>query len=68
MKTITTSEDHKDALRRVENLWNSKENSADSEELNLLVTLISDYEEKNYPIEKPNPLDALKFRADQENA
>ena len=52
IKTIITDEDHKNTSSRVGKLWNAKENSADAEDLDLLVNLISDYEEKNFPIEK----------------
>lgn len=42
-----------------------KPNSKESDELEVLSILIEAYEKKNYPIEPPNPIDAILFRLDQ---
>lgn len=41
--------------------------SADSDELEILSILIKEYENENYPVPKPNPLEAIKFRLEQMN-
>ncbi len=41
--------------------------SADSDELEVLSILIKEYENENYPVPKPNPLEAIKFRLEQMN-
>ncbi len=41
--------------------------SADSDELEVLSILIKEYENENYPVPKPNPLEAIKFRLEQLN-
>ena len=56
---IRTDEDHARALRRIEQLWNAKPNSPEEAELNILATLVDAYEEKRWPIEAPNPVDAI---------
>jgi len=40
-------------------------NSAESDELEVLSILVKQYEQEHYPIPKPNPLEAIKFRLEQ---
>jgi HTH-type transcriptional regulator / antitoxin HigA len=65
IKPIRGEADYERALRRVEELWNSPEGSAGSDELDILATLIEAYEQENYPIEFPDPIEAIKFRLEQ---
>jgi HTH-type transcriptional regulator / antitoxin HigA len=65
IKPIRGEADYKQALRRVEELWNSPEGSAGSDELDILATLIEAYEQEHYPIELPDPIEAIKFRLEQ---
>ncbi|HKN60627.1 MAG TPA: hypothetical protein VJW93_05600 [Candidatus Acidoferrales bacterium] len=65
IKPIKTEADYKRALRRVEELWNSPKGSPGSDELDVLATLIEAYEKEHYPIDVPDPLDAIKFRLEQ---
>jgi HTH-type transcriptional regulator / antitoxin HigA len=65
IKPIREEADYEKALRRVEELWNSPEGSAESDELDILATLIEAYEQEHYPIELPNPIEAIKFRLEQ---
>ena len=65
IKPIKTEADYKRALRRVEELWNSPKGSPGSDELDVLATLIEAYEKDHYPIDVPDPLDAIKFRLKQ---
>ena len=48
-KPILTESDYEQALRRVEALWDSPEGSAESDELDVLATLIEAYEREHYP-------------------
>jgi HTH-type transcriptional regulator/antitoxin HigA len=64
IKPIRTKKDYKEAMLRVDTLWDAKENSIEEDELDVITTLIEAYEEKNFPISKPNPIDAIKFRMD----
>jgi HTH-type transcriptional regulator/antitoxin HigA len=67
LKPIKTEEQYEIALARVYELMQKdlKENSVESDELEVLSILIKEYENEHYPIPAPNPLDAIKFRLDQ---
>lgn len=66
IKPIRTIEDHKLALARIEQLWDAEINSPESDELEILATLVEAFEEVNYPIETPDPIDAIRFRMEQQ--
>ncbi len=65
IKPIKSESDYERALRRVEELWDSPKGSAESDELDILATLIEAYEQEHYPIELPDPIEAIKFRLEQ---
>jgi HTH-type transcriptional regulator/antitoxin HigA len=66
IKPIKEEMDYERALHRVEELWNSPKNSPQSDELDVLVTLIEAYEREHYPIDLPGPIEAIKFRLEQQ--
>jgi HTH-type transcriptional regulator/antitoxin HigA len=66
IKPIKNGRDYEKALRRVEPLWKSPEGSVESDELDVLATLIEAYERKHFPIDMPDPVEAIKFRLEQE--
>jgi|HubBroStandDraft_6_1064221.scaffolds.fasta_scaffold44863_1 HTH-type transcriptional regulator/antitoxin HigA len=66
IKPIRTEADYDRALRRVEKLWDSPKGSAQSDELDILATLIEAYERQHYPIDLPSPIEAIKFRLEQQ--
>ena len=66
IKPIKSERDHEQALQRVESLWKSPEGSAESDELDVLATLIEAYEREHYPVDLPDPVEAIKFRLEQE--
>src|SRR5438309_3662003 len=66
IKPIRGEADYERALRRVEELWNASEGSTESDELDILATLIEAYEREHYPVELPDPIEAIKFRLEQE--
>jgi HTH-type transcriptional regulator / antitoxin HigA len=65
IKPIRGEADYERALRRVEELWNASEGSTESDELDILATLIEAYERERYPVELPDPIEAIKFRLEQ---
>jgi len=67
IKVIKTEKDYEDALRFVGSLMshNSDPNSDEGERLNLLSTLIEDYEAREFPRTFPDPIEAIKFRMEQ---
>ena len=67
IKPIRNERDHERALRRVEELWNSPEGSPQSDEMGILVTLIDAYDESIYTIDLADPIEAIKFRLEQQD-
>src|SRR5690348_3175706 len=66
MKPIKTEADHKAALREIERLWGAKEGTPEGDHLDILATLIEAYEEAHFPIDFPDPVEAIKFRLEQQ--
>jgi len=66
IKPIKNDRDYERALLRVEALWDAKEGSRESDELDILATLIEAYEREYYPVDPPDPVEAIKFRLEQE--
>jgi len=64
-KVIKTEEQHEETLGRIEELMDGKPGTAEGDELELLVTLVELYEENRYPIDLPDPIEAIKFRMEQ---
>lgn len=65
IKPIKSAEDHEAALTRIDELWDAEPNTPDGDELEVLVTLVTAYEEKEFPIEAPDPIEAIRFRMEQ---
>ena len=65
IKPIKRDADYEQALRRIEELWDSPKGSRESEELDILTTLVEAYERQHYPIDLPDPIEAIKFRLEQ---
>ncbi len=64
-KVIKTTAEHESALARVEELFTAKPGTAEGDELELLLLLVETYEEKEFPIELPDPIEAIRFRMEQ---
>ena len=65
IKPIKTKRDHRAALSRIDALWDAKSKTPEGDELDVLATLVSEYEEKNFPIDTPDPIESIKFRMEQ---
>ena len=65
LKPIRTKGDYRAALAEVERLWGAKSGTARGDRLDLLATLIDAYEAKHYPMDPPDPIDAIQFRMEQ---
>ncbi|OYT16920.1 MAG: transcriptional regulator [Bacteroidetes bacterium 4572_77] len=65
IKPIRTENDYNESIKRIEDLWGSKKDSPQGDELDLLVTLVESYELKHYPIAPPDPVEAIIFRMEQ---
>ena len=66
IKPIRSPDDYEKALRRAETLWDAPPGSPQSDELDVLATLIDAYEQQRYPIDLPDPIEAIKFRLEQQ--
>jgi HTH-type transcriptional regulator/antitoxin HigA len=67
IKPIKTDNDYQDALKRLEVIFDAEPNSPEDDELAILVVLIDDYENIHFPIDMPDPIEAIKFRMEQLN-
>jgi HTH-type transcriptional regulator / antitoxin HigA len=65
IKPLKTKKDYNLAMARLENIFDSKAGTPEGDELEILGILIEKYESANYPIEFPDPIEAIKFRMEQ---
>ncbi|HLE14198.1 MAG TPA: transcriptional regulator, partial [Anaerolineales bacterium] len=66
IKIIKTEAEYEATLARIEALMDAEPKSPQEEELELLVFLVEKYEAERYPIDLPDPVEAIKFRMEQE--
>ena len=66
IKLIRTDEDLAAALARMDQLWGAGLNTPESDELEVLALLIEKYEDEHYPIPPSDPIEAIKFRMEQQ--
>src|SRR5438132_8331128 len=66
IKPIRTKKDYETALAEVERLWGAKIGTPDGDRLDILATLIDAYEAAHYPMDPPDPVEAIKFRMEQQ--
>ena len=66
IKPIKNEEDYTQTLKYIESLMDAKPNTLQMDELEVLTTLVEAYEEQHYKIEAPDPIEAIKFRMEQE--
>ena len=64
-KVIKTEKDYQKALKRLEIIFDSKKGSREGDELELLGLLLDNYEKDKFPIDLPDPIEAIKFRMEQ---
>ena len=66
IKPLRTKKDYEAALKDVERLWGAKSGTPDGDRLDVLATLIESYEDVHYPMDPLDPIDAIKFRMEQQ--
>lgn len=66
IKPIRTDADYKQALSEVERLWGAKRGTPKGDHLDVLATLIDAYETEHYPMDPPDPVEAIKFRMESQ--
>ena len=66
IKPIRTEADYEAVLRRIEALWGAAQGTPEGDELDVLATLAESYESVHYPVGLPDPIEAIKFRLEQQ--
>lgn len=66
LKILKTKKDYHEALERFEEIFQAKVGTKESDEADVLSLLIGEYEEKHFVINAPNPLEAIKYRMEQQ--
>lgn len=65
IKPIKTDADYRAALKEIEGLMMAGPDTPEGEKLDVLVTLVEAYEHKHYPLDLPDPVEAIKFEMEQ---
>lgn len=66
IKPIRDEKDYDAALAEVERLWGAKSGTPRGDRLDVLATLIDVFEGKRYPVDPPDPIEAIEFRMEQQ--
>jgi HTH-type transcriptional regulator/antitoxin HigA len=66
IKPIRTETDYESALAEVERLWGARSGTPKGDRLDVLATLIAAYEERHFPFTAPDPIEAIRFRMEQQ--
>jgi len=66
VKPIRKTKDYEAALKEMEKLWGAKSGTPEGDRLDVLATLIDAYEAVHYPMDPPDPIEAIKFRMEQQ--
>ncbi|ALO17243.1 Antitoxin HigA [Salinivirga cyanobacteriivorans] len=67
IKPIKTEEDYQAALSRLEEIFDAPDGTPESDELDILGLLVDEYEKEHYPIDSPDPIEAIKIRMEELN-
>ena len=65
IKPIKTEPDYRDALKRLEMIFDAPIGAPESDEADILGLMVDEYEKKHYPIEAPDPIEAIKIRMEE---
>jgi HTH-type transcriptional regulator/antitoxin HigA len=65
LKLLKTKKGYEQALRRLDVIFDAKKGSKEGDELEVLGMLIEQYENEHFPIDLPDPIEAIKFRMEQ---
>jgi HTH-type transcriptional regulator/antitoxin HigA len=65
IEPIKSQRDYRRALKDIEGLMTAKRNTPEGDRLDVLVTLVEAWEQKHYPLDLPDPVEAIKFHMDQ---
>lgn len=65
-RPIRNDADYRRALAEIERLWGAAGGTDDGDRLDVTATLVDAYEAEHFPIDPPDPIDAIKFRMEQQ--
>jgi HTH-type transcriptional regulator/antitoxin HigA len=65
IKPIRTKADYRAALKEIEGLMDAEAGTPEGEQLDVLATLVEAYERKHFPMDLPDPVEAIRFRMEQ---
>jgi len=65
IKPVRNDHDHEEAIAEIERLWDAVPGTPEHDRLEVLGMLVADYEEERWPIDAPDPVEAIKFRMEQ---
>ncbi len=65
IKPIHTEADYRSMLREIETLMTASAGSLQGDRLDVLVTLVEAYERSHFPVDLPDPIEAIRFVMDQ---
>ena len=65
IKPIRTESDYRLTLDRLELIFDAEIGTPDSDEADILGLMVDEYEKKHYPIDAPDPIEAIKIRTDE---
>lgn len=65
LKPIKTETDYHDALAQLDEIFDAPIGTSESDEADILGVMIDDYENKHYPFEAPDPIEAIKIRMEE---
>lgn len=66
IKPIRSGTDYEEALDEIGRLWGARSGTPEGDRLDVLATLIDAYEDEHHPIDPPDPIEAIKFRMEQQ--
>jgi HTH-type transcriptional regulator/antitoxin HigA len=66
IRPIKTKADYRAALKEIETLMTAESDTPEGDRLDILVTLVEAYEDKHYRLDPPDPVEATKFRMEQQ--
>lgn len=66
LRPIRSEVDYENALAEIEQLWGSPSGTPDGDRLDVLATLVDAYETEHEPMDPPDPVEAIKFRMEQQ--
>jgi HTH-type transcriptional regulator/antitoxin HigA len=66
LKPIRTEQDYEAALAEIGRLWGARSGTPEGDRLDVLATLVEAYETLHHPMDPPDPIEAIKFRMEQQ--